>query len=145
GVTHNTLCLQDQKTVFSNPEDWNQMKDRVTTNKKCSDKYFTNCTAYGSWPVHGIDDINTYWKAASEPSLNHWLTQSTPIPFLNLYNVILGGKLPDGTQAFPHIGKLIGSLVVADYASVGKVVVLTVEEMGCIIFTNNAGALKGLE
>ncbi|KAK0471903.1 hypothetical protein IW261DRAFT_1424712 [Armillaria novae-zelandiae] len=116
------------------------------------EQYFCNKEAYSKAPSAKQTSTNTsqYWKAASDARYNWFLTAEEPTPFLRLWNHFQSTKFQDPDQehrwvnVFPKIGDLQAYLLASDYAIAGLATTPTHVEMAVVLWTVNAGGIKGL-
>jgi hypothetical protein len=125
--------------LFYDLRDWQRCYETLRAQRDISDGYFFKCTAYGAWTRRSLETIPTYFKACQDAALIAWLSSPVPARFLDVYHTLRK------TELLPFVGELQTYLIVADYASVGRVAMPTQDEMGEIIFTMKRGSLKGLK
>lgn len=139
GITHNTDFLNQQRTLFTDFNDYDTLRLSLDQSKE----YFCNKTAYGSATGRTVENAKIYWDAVQRTEFTSWLIDTEPIQFIDLFHLFATSKLK-GNKAFPGFGSLTAYLLASDYAIAGKATVPTSREMGIIIFQINAGGLTGL-
>ncbi|KAJ3505134.1 hypothetical protein NLJ89_g7569 [Agrocybe chaxingu] len=136
GISHNTQFLLENEYFFATLSEFNVLHVQLQLDGHNAD-YFCNKAAYGVTTRRSVNDASTYWEKAQNPSLNAFLTRSTPVNFLRLYFLILRSKIPG-------FGPLTSFQLALDYAIAKKATMPTVKEMAHVIFKLKMGGLKGL-
>ncbi len=134
-------------TVYADPEDWD-LACSQHNNESNDPSYFCDKTAYGQATNLSPKNLDRYWRSTDpkNKALTEWLYSLTKsYTFLEVYEIFLKGKGPDGKKAFPNCGSLISYLLTLDYAIAGIVPMPTAEEMGAIMWSLKKGRLKGLK
>jgi hypothetical protein len=133
GITHNTLFLQENKTLFTSLDDWYDtcQPHHVSGQKQ---GYFCNRSAYGKTPIRDrtVENVVAYWKEAQD---FEWLTNEDKIDPWDLY------------MRFKKIfgfGPLISYLLVVDYAECGMTKPLTMAHVTSFICDIDKGGMRGL-
>jgi hypothetical protein len=141
GITHNTeFLLEHPSVLFKNLDGWNAVYSTLKK-KGYPDNYLCNVAAMGVPTNRSPTFAEFYWKATGNSKFTDWLLgdPDSPINIIELFDLLRS------ENTFPGFGALTAYLLAADYAIAGAATMPTEEEMGHIIKTIKAGALKGLK
>ncbi|KIM84095.1 hypothetical protein PILCRDRAFT_6400 [Piloderma croceum F 1598] len=158
GITYSTPCVRDHSMVYNlrKFKEWKSSQTH-TVGVKEAEKYMCNPKAYGPYNCfHTTASAEQYWTTSGRPELTNWMKADEKPSYLDQWRFFKGTFLKDASgkyakdeknktiKAFPQVGNLIAHVLAGDYASAGKVELPSVEDMGEVITTIDAGGLKGL-
>jgi hypothetical protein len=158
GITYSTPCARDRSMVY-NLTKFKEWKSSLmhAVGVKDAEKYMCNPKAYGPYNCFRTTaSAERYWTTSGRPELSNWMKADEKPSYLDQWRFFKGTFLKDTSgkytrdeknkkiKAFPQVGNLIAHVLAGDYASAGKVELPSVEDMGEVITTTNAGGLKGL-